>query len=511
MFYEDLEQYMATTGTEIELQHTINDIKVELFDLSVAVGSLQKEDDSQGLDETNWATVAMILGFDTQDEHVTSRLKQCYDECLAEFLEAMAEFDEDEEEGAEGEVPPATEPELDEQQGDLQENRGVSPLREGDWEEESPSRWVLAKQQPTYARSSPPVGIKRPLGPQLVSSPGPKTKRRRTDKKTEIESTPDMEDRNTRVVSSTQNLSPSFRKSLMRQEYVDASEASQQLPPLLDDEIQQDEPQEEDGTVTETQPSPSRQTQQLSPVLGTETPADISPSQKIHFESLNPSPVAFNLDKARQPTKARNIERSVSNPPQATIAGPSNLRTASAGLKKAPNITSATQKKPPRRSLPTSFGARSETLKKTSAASKRMYTEASRKPAAGKSNHLEIDKWIRHYESLSFSGAVVIEGLKRTTLTPGALAGLVMQKLQAGEDVPSHHEGIWTDRDDDELALLATVDLGRKPRGQTEQERHRKARKAMRRLTNKHGSERMALRRAFLEAQDTDEQGGFGG
>jgi hypothetical protein len=81
-----------------------------------------------------------------------------------------------------------------------------------------------------------------------------------------------------------------------------------------------------------------------------------------------------------------------------------------------------------------------------------------------------------------------------------------MKKLKEGEDVPSHHEGIWTDRDDNDLAFLATVDLGQKSSSQPEEQRHRKARKALRRLANKHGAERITLRKAFLEAQGMDEQ-----
>jgi hypothetical protein len=184
MFYEDLEQYMAATGVEIPLQPEINETTIELFDLSVAVGSTQKEDASQGIDETDWAKVAALLGFDAQDEVVISQLRQCYHENLAEFEEAMADYDEGNEDEVEGENEPAFEAELDEQQ--VLDGREISPLQEGDWEEESPSRQAPAKMQPTYARSSPPVGIKRTRDQLPVSSSGPGAKRKRLTKKLEI-------------------------------------------------------------------------------------------------------------------------------------------------------------------------------------------------------------------------------------------------------------------------------------------------------------------------------------
>ncbi|KAL6352805.1 hypothetical protein LRP88_13278 [Fusarium phalaenopsidis] len=90
---------------------------------------------------------------------------------------------------------------------------------------------------------------------------------------------------------------------------------------------------------------------------------------------------------------------------------------------------------------------------------------------------------------------------ERTTLTPGNLALQVMVSLQAGRGVPSRHEGIWTDRDDADLAFVSMVDFSQSPTNTSEEMQQQRAQKAHNRLIRKHTFQRFELRKAFLRAQ----------
>ncbi|EGX92688.1 transcription factor Rap1, putative [Cordyceps militaris CM01] len=123
------------------------------------------------------------------------------------------------------------------------------------------------------------------------------------------------------------------------------------------------------------------------------------------------------------------------------------------------------------------------------------------------SKERELSDLIQHYESLGYAHETVVEGLRRTTMTPG-LAAEVMQSLRDGRGVPAHHEGIWTDVDDAGLRLVvgAGPDLdqedGEVVRSKAAMKAVRKARRTRDRLLNKHGRERMALRVKYLRASD---------
>ncbi|KAI5467708.1 TRF2-interacting telomeric protein/Rap1 C terminal domain-containing protein [Mariannaea sp. PMI_226] len=533
IFYGDLKEYIAATGDEINLRPRIDEVEIDLFDLYVAVQTVQAED-SQGLDELDWAKVADFLGFDPDDEATAGQVCQCYETHLANFEEAMADFNDGNDDRLEGEMDAnfAMEAGLEEPQpatvapsDPFWNEPEATKLQEGQWEEESPSRQSPHRSQPSYVRSSPPVRVKRTIDQVPLVSSGPMRKRSRFGKKAEIPSTPDM-DRGGRRTPSTQYLSPSIRKSLMRQDYVDASEASQHLPPLPpvedeslggEEEGEEDDDQEghrpaESTHVLDTQLSPPRHTPQPSPLLGTgDNPTGITPSQQLHTEISNSTPVPFTLSKARQQKNPSTSRRNLTHPVQEVGLASSNHHRESGSTQPAaskPATASTTNKgqKAPRRSLPRSFTIDSQPLSQPADPTSSAKTRISAQPTPTDSNQRDIDQWIKHYESLGFPRPIVIEGLTRTTLTPGSLAELVMGKLQKGEEIPSHHEGIWTDRDDDELIRLNAVDLRQEPVGELEKQKYRKARKALKRLVYKHGEEGMELRKTFLEAQGATEQ-----
>jgi hypothetical protein len=89
-----------------------------------------------------------------------------------------------------------------------------------------------------------------------------------------------------------------------------------------------------------------------------------------------------------------------------------------------------------------------------------------------------------------------------------------MQELRDGHGIPTNWEGVWTQRDDDSLRLVDSVDMvASKP----EDVQMKKARREWKRLVNKHGIqtqqdndeengnevslERIDLRREFLKAE----------
>lgn len=102
------------------------------------------------------------------------------------------------------------------------------------------------------------------------------------------------------------------------------------------------------------------------------------------------------------------------------------------------------------------------------------------------------------YESLGYPNHIVVEALKRTSMTPGKFAILVMKSLKDGRGVPDHHQGVWTDRDDQGLRMVDRVNA---MEGFAEAGESRKAKRTLERLTRKHGLERIELRRRFLKAE----------
>jgi len=104
--------------------------------------------------------------------------------------------------------------------------------------------------------------------------------------------------------------------------------------------------------------------------------------------------------------------------------------------------------------------------------------------------------------SMGYPQAIVIRALKATSLVPGE-AGLVMESLMAGKELPSHHEGIWTKRDDESLKLVNSTDLTRLTRHPDEVDAKRRAVRERKRLELKHGLDRMRARTEFLKAWGT--------
>ncbi|KAM3450248.1 hypothetical protein MY3296_006251 [Beauveria thailandica] len=241
------------------------------------------------------------------------------------------------------------------------------------------------------------------------------------------------------------------------------------------------------GAATTT--TPVRPETRLPGLHTHESEQDMTPSQQLQSEYLNSSPIRLRFDNRPAPPQSlsasttANYKRRVLPHDFKPRAPPPPPRQQSQESP-FPGAVIPSAQPPPRPPVapPASVGA-----------------AAARRPL---SKDEEIEGHIQHYESLGYTRATVVEGLKRTTMVLG-LATVVMQSLRDGRGVPAHHEGVWTDRDDDGLRLVVGVGpeaLETDVRDKEVMKKVRKARRARDRLMDKHGEERMALRIKYLKA-----------
>lgn len=92
----------------------------------------------------------------------------------------------------------------------------------------------------------------------------------------------------------------------------------------------------------------------------------------------------------------------------------------------------------------------------------------------------DLKSFIDRYISLGYPQNIVIQALQATTMHTGD-AGMVMEELHNGHGIPENVQGVWTSTDD------AALDDDSHPR--------------FKEVVEKHGEERVGLRRGFLAAQ----------
>lgn len=466
-FYDDLEEFIDTIGVEMDTEPEIGGRKIDLWQMAYLLQGTP-------VDEIDWLEVADDLHPDWPIEHSHLEELMQYGEVLLEFLDATASFDQDEDPQPEESRLEVEEDEVE--LGEPVERHSGSP--------------------PRYVRSSPPVGFvqrgnKRLRDQRPLTSSGPETKRMRFTRDIEIPSTPDERNRTARRI--------------LRQDNIGDSEASQQLPTLPG--------AHKEAVVEESIPLDSNVEQHhAQPRLVTEEESalDIMPSQQLEVESLNPSPIPFAFDK-------RHLEKETPTKSPGRRQAPRSVRAVSLTDNQSVSSSSSTAivKKAPRRSLPSSFTSslarRHQPLRPIPGATPMQKPQSSTRDSnnPSQSNRKEIEECIEYYESLGYSHNTVVEGLKRTTMHPGGLASLVMESIKSGQGVPSNYEGIWTDRDDQDLHLVDSVgvDLENTPSDAQEAPSHKKAKRALERLNKKHRPQRVQLRREFLRASLQDEGG----
>ncbi|KND88159.1 Telomeric repeat-binding factor 2-interacting protein 1 [Tolypocladium ophioglossoides CBS 100239] len=304
--------------------------------------------------------------------------------------------------------------------------------------------------------SSPParsVRKRRSPDTQQLPSSG-RAKRRRLSRDAEIPSTPDEKLGYPVRPRVSHTHSPSVQRNILRLGQTQSTDASQQLPPLP---RQQRRGKREVVFETQIQPPARLESQQSA--------FSVTPSQQLWSEELDARPIPLDLERGRPDAdRVRETETSHRGTAGASTQRPERLARHGESPQQEPRAA--------RRNQPSS--------------------------ESGTSNQQQIIEVVEYYESLGYPNHIVVDALKRTTMTPGGLAALVMQSLKDGSGVPSHHEGIWTDRDDKSLRL---VDAIQAEEPSVEPRERRKAKKEFDRLVAKHGLDQMELRRQFLGAE----------
>lgn len=449
---------------------TIKGLTFSIWNLWQAVTSQNAEPD-----ERDWQQIAEQLGFDwVKHETVHDELREYYERYLAPFEECQYAF----------------------------ENLGDSD-DEDDQAEDS------GEPLP----SSPPAmpSLKRSFATHSLSSdhayPQSSPKRRRIERDGEVPSTPDH-------VNGTSHL--------RRQAGADTTPSARRPAEVITDDEAEGESRD---TVHDLPTVPRRGKKVVEPEtqdfrfdpetqdivfetqedLEVESQCNITPSQQLHQESDAISPDIEDVSStpkasAQNPKPSTPTPRRFYRAPfvQDTDDEEEPVPVATSHNSNTP-ASPAILKKAKRRSLPKSFaqnpppatGPSSSAPAPTKPRVRSPPTEppqpARRSPPAEETPEDVIDRFC----SLGYPRKIVLLALRATTWRLGD-AGVVMEMLKQGQELPQRTHGVWTQRDD---AALALVDSKEPPRDEREE---RKRARAKKRLEEKHGPELMELRRTYL-------------
>lgn len=516
-FFDDLKSFMESNEDFINLWPQVNGHAIDLFDLYQKVTA-----DNPVPEHRNWEQIAEALDFDwIEDPSILDNLQTCYEKHLGEFELALQEFEDIEED--------------DEGDGSEEEEATAFP--------------------PTAAmRSSPPVvtGLKRSMEMAMMSdaSLDPETstrKRSRRDPHGEIPSTPDekLSIRRPQKLAAPLPM-PKTRDIIASPELDSVRESSQQLPPRT--RIVHQPPVEPETQWFDAQ------TQQQEDDVFFDDALDITPSQQLRSEIEQVSPIPYRLQKRdnglASTTQGSGSGNGMSEKARGKLpARVSEPLSRSRDMPSRSQNESSTEQKAKRRTLPSSFGVPRPTPpsvqpqparhipRPTEDEEESMFVQdddpspepvrpmqtaphsltalrAAALPNVGtrhrsspqlpptktptSTEQNKLAETIDHFISIGYPENIVIQGLKAATMNVG-LAGSAMESLMAGKGIPTHHEGIWTQRDDQALEL---VDSAMVSHGKQSEKEMRKIQREWRRLSYKHGVERIEERRKFLSMMD---------
>ncbi|OHF00281.1 Rap1 Myb domain-containing protein [Colletotrichum orchidophilum] len=285
-FFDHLEGYREFRRLDTQIKPEINDLPIDLWRLWQAVGDQYQ----QGAIETNWATVADVLGLDVGTAQL---IQQCYADYIADFA-ASGVLDEPDVESDDDEGSQSGE---DDAGPDVQ----IEPFQ-------------------THLEVTPSASRKRQAiivdTAGLPSTPNSRKKRQRLGPDDEIPSTPD--DR--LGLASFNNLGPSPSLSVRRwangegqvgevEEVAAEEEEPEQIPAGKPRRL---EPETQDFGFDDAFNAPDKS-------QGSDE-FDISPSQQLlgEIESVTPLPFSYKRDKGKgidrdqlargSPTEGREVE-----------------------------------------------------------------------------------------------------------------------------------------------------------------------------------------------------------
>ncbi|KAI0973296.1 TRF2-interacting telomeric protein/Rap1 C terminal domain-containing protein [Xylaria arbuscula] len=460
-FYRDYNTFLESVGVTERSIPSVRGKAISLWGLWQSVRSKNTADV-----ELDWQQIAEDLGFDwVSMESVPKDLQQCYEEHLVPFADAMMSFNDlsDDEEST--------------QNPDIETDRLLP--------------------------SSPPVlpSLKRSLtttSPVYIPLSSPK--RRRIDRSTEIPSTPEHMNRKSKPGSLRPfDKTPTNSRAshpVTHSSVAGSISRTQTRSRARNGDKRRPEPETQDFIF-----GPDTQAIALGEgqdPLENNSQRGITPSQQLIQESDAISPeIQHNTPTpatSRQgigqttPTPHRGIQDPFPADNSDGDVQRNNTRSRST---RAPLSTQQAQ--PKRRTLPPSFipnpTASSITVQTHQPSSSKAPETASRRiPSPPKETPDDV---IDRFVSLGYSKVIVLRSLKATSWILGN-AGQVMEMLKQGEPLPPRTSGVWTQRDDESLALV----YSHIPPTTTKEEKKRE--RETKRLQAKHGTEQIALRKRYL-------------
>ncbi|KAI0112392.1 TRF2-interacting telomeric protein/Rap1 C terminal domain-containing protein [Nemania sp. FL0031] len=458
-FYRDYNTFLESVGIIDKRIPSVGGRAIALWDLWQSVRSKKVE-----AAELDWQQIAEDLGFDwVSMESIPDDIRQCYEEHLGPFADAMMNFNDssDEEDSADAET---------------EELLPSSP----------PVRASL-KQPPATTNKAYDHHF-------LQSSP----KRRRIDRGYEISSTPEHvngtphsrppgDSIKTPTTSPLANHKVAKRISRTRAQFNNDNRTGDKVgngdaSPSIHSRgrKRQFEPETQEFAFG---PDTQAYTHDEEPGhSNSASQRDMTPSQQLLLESDAISPTI--QQEATTPTPRRIRGAPLQDSTQAHSKSPRNARTPP---------TQKTQRQ--RRTLPSSWASKSPMASSSTAPQQIQSsyttvpeTEPRRRPTPPKETPDDI---IDHFVSLGYARDSVLRSLRATSWIIGN-AGQVMEMLKQGEPLPVRTSGVWTDRDDEALALV----YSKEPPADAKAEK--KVAREMRRLQAKHGDEQIALRKKYL-------------
>ncbi|KAI3321161.1 hypothetical protein HD806DRAFT_503172 [Xylariaceae sp. AK1471] len=479
-FYRDYNTFLESIGANTRPLLSVGGKAIALWDLWQSVRSKKVE-----TVELDWQQIAEDLYFDwVSFESIPEDLRKCYEEHLAPFAEAMMSFnDSSDEESIEEDADTRTERPLPSSPPVL------SSLKRS-----------LAVTSPTYEKNLPHLSPKR----------------RKVDHTDEIPSTPDDVNGTSHLrylhdpdkpPSSSRLRVQSFgrampqtpgRASAVNEEDEEMRDGLSDLPVLPQGRKRRLEPETQDFNFDpDTQLHARDETPDHA---DSDSQQSTTPSQQLVLESAaitpeiqHDAPVLAGSNQSivhTTPTPRRRFR----NPSQQDDSNDDTRRNTK-GTRTAAASLSTQKTQPKRRSLPTSIIYKSSAPANSSvpqddqrSSATVPETESRRKPLQLKETPEDI---IDRFVSFGYSREIVLRSLKATTWIIGN-AGQVMEMLKQGEPLPQRTTGVWTQRDDESLALV----YSNVPPANSKEEKKRA--KEMRRLQAKHGAEQVTLRKKYL-------------
>lgn len=466
-FYNDYQIFTESCGVRFTPWLTIESRSFKIWDLWEAVTSQNTDPE-----ERDWHQISEILGFDWVDSTIPDRLQQEYERHLSAFESSFQDF-----------CDATTTEDDNEDEGEEETGNNENP--------ESELALASSSKFPTLKRSFNAHLSSDHVYPQ--SSP---PKRQRISRDIEIPSTPDNVNGTShlRQQTSIYDSSPSASRAVQHlvddeSKDMETRDAVYDLPSLPRRTKKVLEPETQDFRF-------DPETQEVIFEIEEEevgTQCNITPSQQLHQESDR---IERDIASASPTPKAKSQGGSTVTPTSRRSNRVGFLPDSDEEADEVPKPASASRNKAKRRSLPKSFSEKSSSnIETTSVPSNtqnrgllREQRQVLRRQAPAKETPDDV---IDRFCSLGYPKDIVLQALRATTWRLGD-AGQVMEILKRGEGIPQRAQGVWTQRDDEALELVAR---GGPPKNEKEERKHQRAQK---RLEKKHGPALMELRRKYL-------------